>query len=136
MRKLNEEMIKINENINIKIVEKIREFSVCAFRFCFDVEIYTKNVITKIGYIHIVWNNLGEKEAVAHLIDFYVDKIYRCNGIGTQVLQKILDLLKTEKKVIFIFGKIDGVNDDKDIAKEFYKKNGFVIVNNNIIKFL
>ena len=138
MKEISEEMVEINKNIKIKIIRKSREFrelDFSHFRFSINIEIYKKDVLPKIGYMHIVSNNFREKEAVAFIIDFIIEEKYRDFGTGTLVLQKVLDWLK-DKDIVLIFGAVDGVKDNKALAKKFYVKNGFTLIEDKIIKFL
>lgn len=78
-------------------------------------------------YYKIIFNNnevgfIGIKnyKREIYLYRFYIDEEYRHQGIGTKVLNKLINLAKEENKDISL-----DVMENNLIAKEMYEKMGF-----------
>ena len=71
-----------------------------------------------VGFIHI--NKLYENMDIINII---VNKDYRYKGIGTKLLNYIVDNYKDINNIML------EVRESNNTAIEFYKKNGFKIIN-------
>lgn len=67
----------------------------------------------------------GHNSHIAYIFGFYVNRKYRGQGIGRELLKSVLDAISKNKKII----KIElSVNTEQVAAIRLYEKNGFLVV--------
>ncbi len=86
----------------------------------FNIEISdSKNELA--GWIHFIFNNDS-----VEILDIFVLAEFRHNGLGSFLLNKMIEYTKPKNVTGFISG-YDLVNDRDEIVKDFLIKNGFTI---------
>lgn len=78
-----------------------------------------------IGMIGAYFNKSKENQGIANIWGFYVNENYRGVGIGKQLIEEIVNKIKTiaDLKIIRLY-----VNQEQQPAVNVYKQAGFVIV--------
>lgn len=81
-----------------------------------------------VGMIRGYIKNSGEESGIATITGVYVDPIYRGNGIGKLLMNKILEEIKEYKEIIKV--KI-WVSETQKPATKLYKSFGFKFIGKN-----
>lgn len=62
-----------------------------------------------VGYIHIA-NKINNGEIVAVTLYYYIDKLYRGNGIATTLLKELMEYLSKEENINYFILNINKAN--------------------------
>jgi len=139
---INDDNIYVNIGKNVNLIFELDDNRLIKYD---NIELLYKNNDVKIQYYHNNDKNniiINYKDVYKINLSTYDYKIidlcdniienekYRCNGIGTEGINYLLNFLKNSE-YIKIQGELSNI-DNIERLKKFYKKNGFEIYKKNI----